>query len=240
MRDVQRQPILNPLPRLLYDTGMRFGISWKDLALAGGVLLTAAAFALAGFFPVWPGDAAAMELALKWRNPGLTEFFRWVTFLGWFPVALGLGTAATLWLLWRGRAADGLLTGLVALSALGAPALKYLVGRPRPDYAIVETMQHLSFPSGHAAFALLLAGVLIYLAQQRIERPWLRHGLSGLLALLALLVGVSRIYLGVHWPSDVLGGYLYAGVILVAAIRIRDRIDAARENRDSTFPDVGI
>ena len=198
-------------------------ISWKDGALAGGALLTVAVFVLAWAFPVWPGDEAALLAVQGWESPGLTAIFRLLTYLGWYPVAIAV-TAVVFALLFLNRQrADALLLALVATSAILATALKPLVGRPRPEYAIIDPIPHsLSFPSGHATFAILLSGILIYLVGQRVRNPWLRHGLRGGLALLVMLVGISRVYLGVHWPSDVIGGYLFGGVILLTLIRLRD------------------
>ncbi len=204
-------------------------ISWKDGALAGGALLTGAAFVLAWVFPVWPGDAATLRAVQSWQSPGLTAVARAMACLGWFPVAVAV-TAVTVALLFLKRQrADALLLALAVLPTALVPALKLLIGRPRPDYAIIDYIpQSLGFPSGHTTFALMLGGILIYLAGQRLRNPWLRHGLSGGLALLILLMGVSRIYLGVHWPSDVIGGYLYGTVALVAVIRLWDLL---RERR---------
>ena len=203
----------------------------KDGALAGGALLTVLVFVLAWAFPVWPGDEESLRAVQGWQSPGLTWIFRLLTYLGWYPVAIAVTVVAVALLFLNRQRADALLLALVTTSASLAPALKPLVGRPRPEYAIIDPIPHsLSFPSGHATFAILLGGMLIYLVGQRVRNPWLRHGLRGGLALLVLLVGISRVYLGIHWPSDVIGGYLFGGVILAAIIRLRDLL-VERRNR---------
>lgn len=114
--------------------------------------------------------------------------------------------------------------GLIAASMLGiAPALtgivstqlKQLFTTARPPYPIA--VQHLSspaFPSGHAA-SVAAAAVLVWLVAGGLDaRPWLRRSLRSAAVVVAVLVGASRLVLGVHSPSDVVGGWLL-GVIVV-------------------------
>ena len=71
-----------------------------------------------------------------------------------------------------------------------------------------------SFPSGHAFFAMTLFGLLAYFAFTRMPRRFLRMLTFLSLLALILLIGASRVYLGAHWPSDVLAGYLFGAVFL--------------------------
>ena len=82
----------------------------------------------------------------------------------------------------------------------------------------------LSFPSGHSLYALLFGGVLIVLANDLIRPLWIRRWVQLLLAALVLAIGISRIYLGVHWPSDVIGAFLFAGVSLVVILTLRNAL----------------
>lgn len=195
-------------------------------------------------FPVWPGDEELLKAVQGWRSPTLTAIFKTVTLLGWYPVAAVVTLAAVVgMLLWR-RLADAALVGFCSTAALGSHLLKDLIGRPRPDYAIIESApQSMGFPSGHATFAILLGGALIYLAWRRVENRRLRWGLCAILAALILAVGLSRIYLGVHWPSDVMGGYLYGALMLALLVWLSDCIVERRRRRsgvDTTMPKVGI
>lgn len=97
--------------------------------------------------------------------------------------------------------------------------IKILVARPRPDPALVMQLGDFrgidSFPSGHVLFALGFYGFLIYLM---VGKKFLF-----LVAVPALLMGISRIYLGAHWFSDVLGSYMIGGSWLYLMVRIRNR-----------------
>lgn len=85
---------------------------------------------------------------------------------------------------------------------------KYLIGRSRPDVLKLIEQGGYSFPSGHTMFAVCIYGYLFYLVITKIKNKILRYSVSSLLLLVILSIGVSRIYVGVHFASDVLAGYL--------------------------------
>jgi len=86
--------------------------------------------------------------------------------------------------------------------------LKQLFQRKRPLSPLLKAAKGLSFASGHAIMAVTIYGLLFYILQHIIEPEWLRWVVSGLLIVLILLIGFSRIYLRVHYASDVLGGFI--------------------------------
>jgi membrane-associated phospholipid phosphatase len=90
--------------------------------------------------------------------------------------------------------------------------LKFLFNRPRPLIPLLKEAHGLSFPSGHAFMSLTFFGFLIYKAYTSITNQWLKWGAVVLLSITVLMVGLSRIYLRVHYASDVLAGYCFAVV----------------------------
>jgi undecaprenyl-diphosphatase len=111
------------------------------------------------------------------------------------------------------------LTALI--SGVTNETVKYLIQRPRPAADLVDVFEVLSsysFPSGHVMFYVSLFGFVWYVAYTMLKRSLTRTLVLLFLGTLISLVGVSRIYLGQHWASDVLGAYLLGGLILVGMI----------------------
>jgi undecaprenyl-diphosphatase len=114
----------------------------------------------------------------------------------------------------------------VSLMIIGAGnALKLIVDRPRPDHQIFEPVQSsLSFPSGHSLLAIILGGVLIYLVGLWVKSILARRIIQAALILVIIGMGMSRVYMGVHWPSDVIGSYMSGLLALVALIGLRNAV----------------
>jgi len=131
-----------------------------------------------------------------------TPLLRLATTLGDTIFRLGILTLALGWLAWRGRRRDAVwLAALMAGGTLLNLALKQLFSAPRPDLLPhLDIVASYSFPSGHAAGNMMLFGALALLAARR--SVWLAAGL------MIGLIGISRVWLGVHWPTDVLAGWI--------------------------------
>ena len=146
------------------------------------------------------------------------ETLELVSFLGKGVHVAAIVLALLAWSLWKRRRAECFAFGGALLSLGLNPMLKVVVDRPRPSEELItvwESQGGQGFPSGHAFGAVVLLGLLYYLAPLLLpgRRTVLVVRIS--LLLLVLLVGLSRVYLGAHWPSDVLGGFLFGGIVLV-------------------------
>ncbi|NLK85975.1 MAG: phosphatase PAP2 family protein [Clostridiaceae bacterium] len=115
------------------------------------------------------------------------------------------------------------LTANIALGALFNQLLKHLFLRPRPDILRLIEISGYSFPSGHSMNSLIFYGFIVYLLVKN-GRHWSRYMLAGAVGLIVLLIGISRIYLGVHYASDVLAGFMIGFGWLVLAARITKKL----------------
>lgn len=115
---------------------------------------------------------------------------------------------------------------VIAISSLALMfLLKNIFGRLRPDVPLLREAHGLSFPSGHALMSVTFYGLLVYIVWKTISRKWLKWLLIILLILLILIIGFTRIYLRVHYPSDVFAGFATGFLWLVISIWIMGRIE---------------
>jgi membrane-associated phospholipid phosphatase len=166
--------------------------------------------------------------------PGLDALMSAVSLLGNGWIACPLVIIAGLALIKTGLRAEGVLCMAGAASGWLVNSLtKFLIGRPRPSdelVHIVKAYQSDSFPSGHVVFFVEFFGFLFFLAYVLLKPGPLRRASLTVLGLLIVLVGVSRVYLGAHWPSDVAGAYLAGGIFLMLMIEVCRRITAKGGN----------
>jgi undecaprenyl-diphosphatase len=202
------------------------------LLLAGVGL--AAVVSMAG---VLPSDVA---IARQLQEAGtidalVTPLMVLVSAPGYYPWTVILWGGAVFFLLLRRQWVAAMLVALTALGAGLAELVKLIVARPRPTSDLVEVYRAVtgySFPSGHVVHYVAFYGVLGYLAWRRLDgSPPLARGVRLALELLfavccalVVLVGPSRVFLGAHWPSDVIAGYLLGGVCLVLLVAIDEHV----------------
>jgi membrane-associated phospholipid phosphatase len=170
--------------------------------------------------PILPVDVAITQEFQENQAPWLKTSMIAVSYLGnaqFVFAGLILLTAAAFWML-RLRLEALFIVALSAVSSVLNIAIKLLVDRPRPTARLVDIFQHasgLSFPSGHVMSYVAFWGLLFSLGIILFKRDrWWHYVLLIIPALFVVLVGPSRIYLGDHWASDVLGGYLFGGLLL--------------------------
>ncbi len=200
-----------PVAKSELEYGFRFLSSqgWRILIAMLGVLLPLIGFAALAdelreggvfFF-----DAPLMLALHQLASPGIDRFFVLMSNLGylWGVVPLDVGILA--WLVYRRRFRDGLFFGLAVVGSLIINlAAKNHFGRVRPElWLSLSPETTFSFPSGHAMGSVTL-GVALMLLFWPTRGRWLVFAFA---AAFIVLVGISRIYLGVHYPSDILAGW---------------------------------
>ncbi len=119
---------------------------------------------------------------------------------------------------------DGIILGISTISSvLVNTIIKLIIRRPRPNNLRLISQGGYSFPSGHSMISVCVYGILLYLVIKNIKNKSLKVVLTVLLLTLIISIGLSRIYVGVHYPSDVLAGYLLASSLLIIIITISDK-----------------
>ncbi|HBO46686.1 phosphatase PAP2 family protein [Pediococcus parvulus] len=160
-------------------------------------------------------DHSIAQIMQHNRTPAKTQFFLFITSLGNPLQNIGFTLVLVGWLVYvkyyrlLSFAAFSILVG-----TLGNTAIKLLVQRPRPLHKLISIGGY-SFPSGHSTSTIILLGVIMIIFASLVKSKWQR-GLVNLFAIsMILLIGMSRIYLNVHYPSDVLGGFLFGTTIVL-------------------------
>jgi len=191
-------------------------------------------FALLAWFvhfnPILPVDVTITREFQENQMPFLKGFMIAVSFLGNQAIiftALIFLTALCFWIV-RLRLEALFIAGLSIISSITNTLIKLLVSRPRPTAQFVSIFQYAtgqSFPSGHVMSYVAFWGLLFSLGLILFRRDrWWHYVLLIIPALFVVLVGPSRIYLGDHWASDVLGGYLFGGLLLGIALWVYLRL----------------
>lgn len=190
------------------------------------------AIAAAFFAAIWlamlllgrgPLDRSVYEALYAGSSPSLVAIALFFTFLGEPTVLIGAGFLVAAWL-WRRKHAH-LAFALLLIFLVGrglTEVQKYWIARARPTLephlVIVQTS---SFPSGHAASSMIFYPTLALALT--VGTRWHRIAAVGAV-LLSLMIGVSRVMLGVHWPSDVVGGWSFGALWVLLTLRRAQRL----------------
>ncbi|MBD0335126.1 MAG: phosphatase PAP2 family protein [Cyanobacteria bacterium Co-bin13] len=152
-------------------------------------------------------DEAILLWIHQFANPLLDQIMLAVTRLGDPSTVIPLTFIGLIWLWWKWQRRVAAIFGLTCVGgAVLSTGLKIFFGKPRPRlWPQLITENAYSFPSGHALGSMVLYGFSAYLLAQRF--PGHKRLIFGVAALLIGSIGFSRLYLGVHWPTDVIAGY---------------------------------
>ncbi|HEY2859998.1 MAG TPA: phosphatase PAP2 family protein [Terracidiphilus sp.] len=174
-------------------------------------------------------DQAIQSWVHTFARPSLTHLMSTLSWIGspWAVTPAVILAAGLMW--WLGRKDAAIL---VASAALGGVALDQVMKlhfkRARPDLPWAFVHEHsFSFPSGHSVMAMVIYGVIVYKTQNKLRSTWARAALIAAAFLMVAGIGVSRVYLGAHYPSDVAGGY-FVGAVWLAAVIASDQWVARR------------
>ena len=146
----------------------------------------------------------------------VTPIVKFITNFGG-AIFLSIATVMLFLLIKNKKIGLSIISNIVIITVLNQ-LLKRILQRPRPtEFRIVEETGY-SFPSGHSMVSMAFYGYLIYLIYRYIKNKYVKWTLITILSILICLIGISRIYLGVHYTSDVLGGFLLSISYLVVYI----------------------
>jgi undecaprenyl-diphosphatase len=193
--------------------------------LLAGLVLLLAALALTVVSAgegIVPGDVAVARALQMPASVEVDALARYVSLAGDdFPAMVGLGLVGVVILAAAGRWDLAIFLGAAAAVRAVGPGLKALIASPRPSpeaVAIVVQVDGMGFPSGHAMGAALFYGAIAVIAPQVVANRRHVRGIQVVALAMMTLIALSRVRLGVHWPSDVAGGLLF-GLGVVCLLR---------------------
>jgi len=167
-------------------------------------------------------DNTMAQYMVSIQNVTLAKWMLAFTYFGNWQVILSLQLALLVLLFFINKKSVALLTvsGLIA-GEFFSLIIKTLSQRARPDYFNYLSMTgNDSFPSGHALVAVVFYGLCAYIVSKYLGKNWQKRGVFVVAGLIALAIGFSRMYLGVHWFSDVVGGWILGLVILISIVSV--------------------
>ncbi len=171
-------------------------------------------------------DQNAFRAVAPLITPGLTSIMLIITFLGKHDLLIPLNFVLILYFIYRKE--KWFATRIAALSlssVLLMFTLKLFFQRARPDLPVIGDVRGYSFPSGHALMSVVFYGLFIHMIWHEVKTKWLRIVLIVVLSILIVLIAFSRVYLRVHYASDVIAGIAVGFIWLVLALNIIHRIE---------------
>ena len=182
---------------------------------------------LVKFFPgsLSPIDRFIQDLVRGNMSNGLTSFFKHFTNFGGVRYIEVIVVALVLFLVFKKWYTEAIFLVVNVMTApILVTILKYVYDRQRPSLTHLVVENGLSFPSGHATASVMLYISLMIICRQRIKQHYLKYVPLIIAVVMIVLIGISRIYLGVHYPTDILGGWLLSGSWLLFWFPVYDEV----------------
>lgn len=249
-QDVRYRFPMRVLAPFLDAVERRTGLSRRSVVFGGAVLtlVVGSATVFGGLLEdvtanngLARSDRAHLHPFIAHRSAALVDVARGASDAASIAVLIGVAVVVA-WALWR-RGVNLVWAGTPAVSlgiaAVAASLIKQLVGRPRPPLALRLATEHEpSFPSGHATDITALAvAVTVVVAIVVLRRPLARVGVVASGVFLAAAVGLSRLVLGVHWPTDVAAGWALGATVAMVTVLVAALV--ARSNTGDGAESVG-
>lgn len=162
----------------------------------------------------------------SYTTPARTAVMNFITFLGKHTLLIPLNLLLIGFFIFRNQKWFAIRIASLALSSVALSfSLKAYFQRDRPLLPVLGDAGGYSFPSGHALIGIVFYGLLIYVIWHEVKQKWLRIFLIIFFILLILLISFSRVYLRVHYPSDVIAGLALGFIWLILSLQIIHRIE---------------
>ena len=216
------------VPRRSRPANIKVSLNLRALVLIGSTLALLALYVILGSsYTRFPGDLAVSTWVQALSSDWLDTFMKTVSAAGTSHGALvALFCAVLVTFFLRGTRSAGFLMMIATVGVLVRVLLKAVIARPRPSDELVRVMDisdSYSFPSGHVMFYMLLLGGLYLLLASR-HSGWKIRLAQVIIAFVLILTGISRIYLGVHWLSDVSAGLVYGAALIAVSTWVWRRL----------------
>lgn len=172
-------------------------------------------------------DQSVFDKLQPYVNETNNNIMLFITFLGKhdFLIPANLGLIAYFLFIKKHKWYSIKIPAIAISSLLMMFVLKNLFGRERPLIPLLEQARGLSFPSGHALMSMTFYGLLIYIVWDTVKNKQLKWSLVVVLLLLIFLIGFSRIYLRVHYTTDVIAGFAMGFLWLVISVQVINRLE---------------
>lgn len=172
-------------------------------------------------------DEKIYQFIISFRTDYLDIFFKTITKLGNTIPILVMTIIFLIILNKHQRIQLGLS---IISSVILNQTLKNIIMRERPNVLRLIKQGGYSFPSGHAMISICFYGLLLYFVIKHLKSKKLKYLLSSILIFIIITIGLSRVYLGVHYPSDILAGYTLSSIILIILITLTDKYFRGNKN----------